>query len=70
MALRPIGGARRNATVITETDTPQTERKQIRQIRQDLLVAVNGWDAAANAQKFIWTKDAIQGLRRLIGALL
>lgn len=77
MALRPIGGARRNAAVIIE-------RAEVKQARADtrtevaginanisaltasmatLQVHVDGWDAYTNAQKFTATKDVTRELK-------
>lgn len=70
MALRPIGGARRNAAIRTETDTAKADRQAMRDIRQSLKPIVDGWDTATNAQKFAGTKDAIQAIRQLIIVLV
>lgn len=66
MALRPIDGERRNAAIRSETDADRTERQAIRALRADLLTIINGWDAATNAQRFAWTKDVTQALRRAL----
>ena len=66
MALRPIGGARRNAAIQTETADDRTERQQLRQFRADLQVILDGWDAASNAQRFAGTKETIRTLRRVL----
>ena len=66
MALRPIDGERRNAAIRSETDAARTERQAIRALRADLLTIINGWDAATNAQRFAWTKDVTQALRRAL----
>ena len=66
MALRPIDGERRNAAIRSETDAGRTERQAIRALRADLLTIINGWDAATNAQRFVWMKDVTQALRRAL----
>ena len=66
MALRPIGGARRNAAIRTETADDRTERQQVRQFRDALQVILDGWDAASNAQRFAGTKETIRTLRRVL----
>lgn len=70
MALRPIGGARRNAAIQTETDTAKADRAALRDIRQSLKPIVDDWATATNAQKFAGTKDAIASIRKLILVLV
>lgn len=52
--------------VVTEVNADREERQQLRQFRADLLVILDGWDAASNAQRFVSLKEVTRTLRRAL----
>ncbi len=55
---------RRTPAVAADVNDDKAERQAIRNYRANLQVILDGWDAATNAQKFGWTKDLVQIVRR------
>ena len=61
---------RRNAAVISETATDKADRQELKGLKTDLQTIIDGWDAATNAQRFNWTKDATKIIKKVIKVML
>lgn len=55
---------RRTSAIAATVAADREERRQIRGYRAELQTILQGWDAANNAQRFNWTKDLVQIVRR------
>jgi len=69
MALRPIGGARRNATIITEQQQFSTLRNQAR-TAITALQAIRDDASVTNAEAVAYIKDEALILQRVIRVLV